>query len=324
MQPRTTTDDGRLADADRRYIDEIVAKVSAIKEDQQLSYADLAHKTGIAAGTLSPFLTGKYRGNNLQLARNLEAWLNNREEAAKIRSVVREAPAWVETPSARRFMEAMSFAQVMPDISVIATAPGLGKTKAITRFAATHSNVWCMVAEPHMQTVPKLLLAIADMLGLETRHPNIVSKAIASRLNETNGLIIVDEAQHLSTKLLDQLRTYHDQCGVGIVLVGNATVYGRLKGGDSNADFATLVSRVGFRLLQDKARDDDAAMLLDAWQIDGDETRKLLHTVAKKPGALRSLTKVLKLALMSASGAGQDLTPEHIRTAYAQLSPSSV
>ena len=48
-----------------------------------------------------------------------------------------------------------------------------------------------------------------------------LSDRIVRKLEATRGLLIIDEAQHLKTTTLDQVRSIFDAAHVGIVLAGN-------------------------------------------------------------------------------------------------------
>lgn len=60
-------------------------------------------------------------------------------------------------------------------------------------------------------------------------------------------------------------------------------------------------------------------MLVSAWQIEGAAESRLLRSIAAKPGALRGMTKALRLGHVVAAGEGQPLGERHIRAAWAQL-----
>jgi DNA transposition AAA+ family ATPase len=112
-----------------------------------------------------------------------------------------------------------------------------------------------------------------------------------------------------------------DQAGIGIALLGNETVYARLEGGTRAAQYAQLFSRVGMRLARPRALKGDIEKLLDAWEIGGREERALLLAIAKKPGALRNLTKVVRMAHMLAGAEGAERVAEaHLRMAWERLS----
>ena len=72
---------------------------------------------------------------------------------------------------------------------------------------------------------------------------------IREKLEGTNKVIIIDEAQHLKLTALEQIRTLADpnsitgKKGVGIVLIGNTEVYTKMRG-KQEARFAQLFSRI--------------------------------------------------------------------------------
>ncbi len=75
-------------------------------------------------------------------------------------------------------------------------------------------------------------------------------------------------------------------------------------------------SRIGKKLLIREPYPEDVDVLLGAWGITDPEIRRLCHAIAHRPGALRQVDKVLRLA--STLG-GQDggLTANHVRAACA-------
>jgi DNA transposition AAA+ family ATPase len=146
-----------------------------------------------------------------------------------------------------------------------------------------------------------------------------LKRAIIARLRGTKGLMIVDEAQHLGTAALDELRTLHDATEVGLALVGNESVYARMTGGNRAAYLDRLFSRIGKRVRLVRSHKDDIDALIDAWGIDAKECRQVLHDIAAKPGALRGITKVLRLASRIAAGRRHKLSCEDIRAAWLDL-----
>jgi len=154
----------------------------------------------------------------------------------------------------------------MPDISVLTGAPGVGKTRAACQYKRLNPNVFKILAEPALSTVSALLGALAHELRVtEVGRQDRVARLLKQRLAGTRALIIVDEAQHLTTEMLDQLRAFHDQAEIGIALVGNSAVIGRLEGGRRSNEYAQLYSRVGMRLNRREPKKADVEALLDAW-----------------------------------------------------------
>mgnify|MGYP000544120734 CR=1 FL=1 len=299
-------------------------EVRALQEREGLSLADIAKAAGIPYGTFTPFMTGKYAGNNEALAGRVKRWLDSRISQRRHQSALPKAPGFIATPTAVLFMTSLEHAQAAPDIAVISGGAGVGKTSAICEYRRTAPNVWVITARPSLCTVQPVLEELLAVLAITERAPSRRTASIIRRVEGTGGLIVVDEAQHLRTEALEELRSIHDASGVGIALVGNESVYSKLDGNGRSPEFAQLFRRIGLRTRRKQAATQDIAALADAWGVAGAAERRLLHTIAKKPGALGGLTKVMRLAHMLALGEADGepplVTEGHIARAWSRIS----
>jgi DNA transposition AAA+ family ATPase len=304
-------------------IETVRARVRATMTERRMAMTDVARQVGIAYGTFSSWMGNTYKGRNAHIAEQTQHWLNGLEAQERTRAMAPRAPAFVPTPTSEAVIATLEHAQYMPELVVITGAPGVGKTSAARWYAARNPNVWMLTGEPTMSSPRALLDTLAEALMVQERGLSSLrlSGALARKMTDTNGLILVDEAQHLTSQTLDQLRKFHDQVGIGIALLGNESVYARLEGGTRSAQYAQLFSRVGMRLQRPHALKGDIDKLLDAWGIPGKDERALLHAIAKKPGALRNVTKVVRMAHMLAGGEGaEQMGDSHIRLAWERLS----
>lgn len=276
----------------------------------------IAREAGINESTLSLWHTGKYTGDNAKIDDQVAQYLASREARATAKQRLPAAPIWVDTPTAEAFIAALEYAQFANDIVAITGEAGVGKTTASRRYEATHPNVWMMTAQPVTGTPNFAMRELARVLSITEKSAGERAGLIVGRVRGTGGLIVVDEAQHLTPAAIDQLRSIHDAAGVGLALVGNATVRERL--GGVSQQLAQLHSRVGMRVKRDKPLNADIVALLNAWGVEGATERKLLMHIARKPGALRGLTKVLRVAGMLADGA--PIGEAHIATAWSRIS----
>lgn len=73
---------------------------------------------------------------------------------------------------------------------------------------------------------------------------NELLDSIVSKLKGSERLLMIDEAELLSTRSLEFIRRIHDLTGVGVVLAGMPRLLINLKG--KNNELAQLYSRVGF------------------------------------------------------------------------------
>ncbi len=302
-------------------IEAIRAEVRQIIEMEGITQAVIADEAGIKYGTFTPWLGGTYKGDNAAYALKARRWLETRQARGRTHAVLPSAPKFVMTPTAAKILDVLGYAQSAPDFAVVVGGAGIGKTSAIEHYAERSSNVFVVTGEPCLASPNNMLSALADAIVVNEKRSVYLSRAIANKLRNAAALIVIDEAQHLSSAALDQLRTIHDKAGVGIVVAGNESVYSRLQGAERNAQFAQLYSRVGMRMTQPKARARDICELIQAWQITDERVTGLLKLIAAKPGALRLMTKVIRLATMLAAGDGDATMDErHVKRAWTQLS----
>lgn len=306
--------------------DALRAEVRLIMTQEGLSQAAIAREAGIAYGTFTPWMGGTYKGKTAEIARSVQRWLETRRERKQTAAILPKAPEFVATPTADAIMNVLAFAQSAPDFAVVVGGAGIGKTMAIEEYQKRSSNVFVMTAEPVLSSPNNMLSALADAIGVVERRSTWISRAICNRLRGAAALIVIDEAQHLSSAALDQLRTIQDLAKCGVAVAGNESVYSRLQGSGEarSSQFAQLYSRVGMRVTQPKPRAKDICQLIEAWGIAGAAEIELLKTIARKPGALRGMTKTLRLAGMIAAGASEPLSVRHIRQAWQQLSSQPV
>jgi len=284
---------------------------------------DAAKRMGVGYSTLSAWMGGKYSGDNGKIAAEVRKWLAAQAAAADRRAAMPALPTFIVTPTASAFLDGLEHAQAVPDLVTISGGPGVGKTLACQEYARTHQNVWIVTGRPSVSSTHAILETICYALGLREATVSRRNAAVVRRVMGTQGLLIVDEANHLTTPALDELRSIHDEARIGLALVGNEEIYGRLEGGGRRAEFAQLFSRVGMRMRRARPLAADVNALLDAAGVSGDAERRLMRAIAAKPGALRGAAKTLRIAQMLANADGVALNVAHIGTAWARLSDSA-
>lgn len=293
---------------------------AAMNSDKRNTQAVIARETGISGSAISQWLKGVYPGDNDQIESRLSIWLTALDERRMEGEMMPSAPVYVVTPTATRIIGALCYAQAAGDIAVIYGGAGLGKTTSVRHYVAQSLNVWHVTMTPASASVVTSLEEICETLGVaEQGGAAKLFRAIVRKVRGSRGLLVIDEAQHLSVAALDQIRSIHDATGIGIALVGNQEVYARLTGGSRAVYLDRLHSRVGKRLGLRASSNEDIEALIAAWDIDDRSCRKTLVDIARRPGALRTLTKVLRLAGMHAAAAGERAHCEHINKAWREL-----
>jgi DNA transposition AAA+ family ATPase len=301
--------------------DALRAAVTELRGAEKATLRSLADEAGIAAGTFSNWYGATYQGDVDRVGRQVRTWLDARPARARVQATMPGSPDFVETATASAILATLEHAQYMPDIALVIGAPGLGKSMTARHYQRRNPNVWLVTAEACGNSVRSMLELIAVPLRIPTTGFSApkLSFEITKRMRGVSGLVLIDEAQHLSPAALDQARTLHDQAGVGLALVGNESIFARIDG-NGRSHFAQLTSRVGMRTVRMRPAAADVGALLDAWKIIDHDCRKTLHSVAQKPGGLRLMDKVLRFSHKMAMGDGGLPTITHIRAAYSRLS----
>ena len=167
-------------------------------------------------------------------------------------------------------------------------------------------------------------LALAMGIADAPYQRGALSRLLRHRLRDTNSLIIIDESDWLSYDAIEELRILQEECNIGLAFTGNHKVYDRLTGGTRSVDFARLFSRVAKKVVINNIKTSDVDAFCDAWCVAGKDERQLLKAIAKRPGALRSLSHILPLAHIYASGKGEAMSTGHIHSAMIELGHAEI
>lgn len=271
-------------------------------ESTGISQAQVARQLGVSPSALSSYLKGDYKGNSEAIDEAVKNWFVGLDYK---KQVFVEAPIFIETATAKQIWTTLNFAKILGTFSIVYGASGVGKTKAAQEFKRNNSNVWLITASPARSTLSEVLYEMALELNINDapRRKAKLSRLIAKKLNGTNGLMIIDEADHLPYDALEEIRIIQEETGVGIVLIGNDRVYNRLRGGaNQQHEFARLWSRVAKKVSIQKSKKADVKAVATAWNLDISDTDLMttLYAIGASSGGLRALTQYLRLAGMTA------------------------
>jgi Uncharacterized ATPase, putative transposase len=309
-------DEGLKAELEQRSEDVRELIKAAVADGE--TYSSIAKQSGMSPAALSCFINRDYAGNNQLITEKLAAWLDYKRRTADIKT----APDFVETPTSKKIWSALDYSKIAGCFVVIYGNSGVGKTQAITEYVNQNPNVWMITARPSSATLVECLhdMASALELGFIPKRSGTLSGAIQRRLTGSRGLLIIDESDHLPYEVLEEIRIIQEITGVGVALCGNHQIYAKLSGGGSRkTDFARLFSRVAKRVAILNTTDADVDAIADAWSIEGNRERKLIHELGKKAGALRIIKMTLSLAAILANSSNTSINETHINVAIRDL-----
>lgn len=242
-------------------------------------------------------------------------------------------PEWVDTPTSTQIRTGLIHVQTTPTIGLFHSGAGRGKTHSARRlwvenaikskdgFSRQRPTVYMVTAHPGMSTVASVLCAIGEEMGhFGNAYRNDTMTKQILRTLVPGDLLIIDEAQHLDIRALDQIRHFHDVGGIGVAYLGNEEIHTRINGRGRQAAFlGPLASRVGMRLSVPNPTEKDVAAILEAWNVHGQDENDYALGIAVSSIGLRGLTQVLRQAAIIAKDMNRLLDSRAMRTAAANL-----
>ncbi len=302
---------------DNTHEDDARNWLNAHKDETGKSWPQLGALTDVNGNTLSTFASAKYGGDNAKIAEKVVAYRERLASQAALAIDTLNVPMWYDTPTSQRMTHLLRYGQ-SGEMVMIVTAPGIGKTKVASRFADADPNVWLVTMAPSTAGVATMLIEIAAAIGLgEVKgSPQQLARQVKTRVKGRKALLIIDEAQELTDKALNELRGLHDMTGVGIAILGNEKVVGQLD--TKRSALAQIASRISIPYVQMKPLAGDIDALLDGWGVEDERQRAFLTQIGTLPGALREVTHTLKIAALAASAGDGRLTLAHLREAARQ------
>ncbi|MCG6346693.1 AAA family ATPase [Vibrio fluvialis] len=297
---------------------DVLMQVNSVLESKTITASQLAKEISVSSATLSQVLKGKYAADPSAVIEKLKKWLRLRDDRLATPNI---NPGFVMTKTAEQIITDITFAHAVAEdgIVVIYGSPGVGKTQALKHYRANNNNVWMIFASPSRSSITAFLYGLALEMGIlnPTKRKDDLSRAIISKIHRTEGIIIIDEAQHLSFETLEELRIIQEETSIPMVLSGNKKTYAKMTGGVRTEDFAQLFSRIAKKRGIHKTKQADVRAIADAWNVNGANERSLMQQISERPGGLRLLSKTLKLSAMYAQN--KPITEQLLRKAFNEL-----
>ncbi len=277
----------------------------------------IAREIGSSEAVLSLFLTGKYTGDNAAVAEKIMQYLH----IGIVRKGLTPDPDYCRSvDNTKRITEYLEMAHASNEILLLYGPAGCGKTTALKHYAAEHNGVVYVEADATVGTPRAILLTLLEALGGQpTGSTTQVMKTILNTLRDTNRMIIIDEAQHLTERSFDTIRAINDKLGIGLVYSGNSKILKQMYGRHEQ-EFDQLFSRIGLHCeLKNRYSIEDIRNIFNGLDI-ADDCLKHLQSLAQKKGGLRLMIKQYKTAANIAAAFNQALSVDHLLEASRRMS----
>ncbi|MGN0584934.1 MAG: AAA family ATPase [Ruminococcus sp.] len=278
------------------------------------SQAVIAKKIGISPTTVSQFLSETYTGDNAEIASKIESFIYlqaMREHYAK-------APSFTDKlRNTRKITAALDYVYANRCTGVVSGVSGCGKTTALKNYQKIANGVVYVQADATKRSPCSVLKLISKAMGEPCKGTasDTLDKLI-DNLTGTDRLIIIDEAQHLTSRAFDTLRALNDRAEVGVIYAGTPDIIKRMTVGRATEEFDQVYSRNGYTCnLENHFTLEEVSILFSEFNLDKTVIEYLFNAASKK-GGLRYAVNLFKLASAKASG---NIQVHHLKEAVQRV-----
>ena len=273
-----------------------------------LSNTQASREIGVSTTTLSKWLRGLYEGDVPATSAKVGRWLETRAEARRRDLTPAGLDRHVELGVTQDIGAALGHAQAAGDVVLVHGPSGRGKSWACQRYCAGRSSAWQLQATSAIGSVAGLLHRLGAAIDAGSGHPSALAAetAVIERLKDRGALIVVDEAHHLSVRLLDELRQIRDIAACGLALIGGDELWSKLA---RSPQCNQIVGRIGIRLPLGRTADTDVGALARAvlGRNPSASELRLLVTAAAGAGGFHALRRLMMRAFVMARADGRQV-----------------
>lgn len=275
---------------DMRFRETVLAFLETAKKiDPEWSQSRLARMADVSTAVLSGLLKGDYRGNVEENQRKVIAIID-REKGKFSQSI--KKPSFVATKLFNLMRYQMNIAAVDVQIQIFTGNAGIGKTEALRAYCRENPSVIFIEANSTFSD-RTVLERIAEAIGIEPRgKKDRLMDNIIQKLKGTERMIIIDEAEYLPVKSLDNIRRIYDLAEIAIILCGMPRLYRNI------IAVKEPMRQISSRMIHTNLN-----------EIDKEDARSIIETVLHNPaseivdrlyditrGNARELTKLMLIA----------------------------
>lgn len=252
----------------------------------------VAKELNISESRISQFLAGEYRSPHTVIPA-VEALMKQQEN----KSLAPKSPGYAETSVSKRVKDAIEYCRLMGKPGIIFGDAGVGKTMAIEKYCEENPMAISISINPVFATISGVNDLLADKMGIRERNARRFFLEAVRRLKGSGRVIIIDEAQHLTKKTIEYIRSLSDEAEIGVCYVGNEEVYRRLNG-TGKADFAQIFNRntVNEQVLLSSIKREDVESIFANSRLD-EESLDFLYKIARSIYGIRGAVNIYVAAV---------------------------
>lgn len=295
-------------------IEQVRKELASFMEQTGKSQSQIAKETNLSTATISKFLGGIYSGDNTKIAKTLKKYL---KLAQSRRNIIRTETFYEELRNTKTALFAAEYAHTNCDIVLLSGAAGAGKTTALKHYVENSAGVIFVTANSCASSAMAILGEIALKIGkIPKTKKQLLMNELVSYFKDSQRLIIIDEADHLTFSALQALRNLNDESGVGVLLSGNDKIYNQMVCGAKCGEFDQLRTRIFAR---PKVSNDYTIEEIQGVfpNVDMPSTKILLEVAQTQ--SLRTARKLYNMSAELANANNQKLSAAHLKRTCKQF-----
>ncbi|WP_294962346.1 AAA family ATPase [Sulfurimonas sp.] len=267
-----------------------------------LTQSILARSLGVSTSAISQYLKAVYKGDVAGLEVKINDFMNNYKNKDNVKAL-----KIVQTADLNMAHFILDECIIGNEMAIVFGKPGCGKTTTIKEFVKTHPEAILIEAIPGMQ-IRSVLSSICEKLGIQSlSNSEIMIVDISNEFKRRESILIIDEAENLTTKTLEAIRRIWDFSNVPTALVGTPALLTNLKG--RNGELLQLYSRISGVWEFKGLTDDDFKALFN----DSSNDIKAITT------HLRRAVNIYKKAVRFAQMKNETINAGHIKSASSMV-----
>lgn len=269
---------------------ELRDRLAAYRDANELSNADLGRELGCSPTQVSKYLNAVFEGD----VEKIEAKAEDVLRTAPIRRLVNVET--FDTCVTRLVEGSIRTIQETNQFALLHGPAGIGKSVGVARFQAANPTAILITLLQdccNAHFVAKKIFDAVKTRGFANSGLNRMEFIISS-LKDSNRVVIIDNAQRMTSSARKWLFDFHDATTCPVVLIGNPEVLAPINANDQQFSRIGLATPVK---LNAKDIPDIARRILDQMcPEDADILAPYAVTVASKRGHLRALRNEITLA----------------------------
>lgn len=267
---------------------EAIERLLQYKEATGKTQTEIAKELDVSDPQLSQFLKGTYKAPHVIIPK-IERFF----DLVSQKEIAPKAPGYKKTSISNMVYNLIAYCHIQGKIGVSYGDAGIGKTMAIGEYETQHPDESIVITvSPCFASITGVNELLAEKLKIREKIARKIYGEAVYKLRGSNKVLIIDEAQHLTVRVINHLRCMSDESGIGIAFIGNEEIYLKMRG-SGQASYAQLYSRIADskHLLTSHVKKGDIELLFEESSLE-EKAIELLLAISRTNYGIRGAVNV--------------------------------